>query len=79
MQMSGYLLKHISLPSKLLSESIAPNPTPHAKDVRRLDFGIELNVIAATAPDVARIAQEIVHLIEVTFHRTKLIDRYIDI
>src|SRR5207245_5087460 len=68
-----------SLPSKLLNESITPNATRHAKYVRRLDFGIELNVVAAAAPEVARIAQEIVHLIEVTFHRAKLIDRYIDI
>src|ERR1041385_7262257 len=78
MQIGGYIL-NTSLRHKLLSESIAPNPPPHAKDMRRLDFGIELNVVAASAPDVTRVAEKIVHLIEVTFHRTKLIDWYIDI
>jgi hypothetical protein len=45
----------------------------------RLNFRIELDVISATAPDVARVAQQIVHLIYVALHLAELIDRYIDI
>ena len=44
-----------------------------------LNFGIEFDVVAAAAPGVARIAQEIVHLIHIAFHRTKLVDWHIDI
>src|SRR5437588_3334947 len=44
-----------------------------------LDFGIELNVVAAAAPNVTHIAEEVVNLINIAFHGAKLIDRYIDI
>src|SRR5260370_40686807 len=64
---------------KLLGEAVNADPAPNAKDVRRLDFGIELLIIAATAPNVTRVAQEIVDLISVALHRTKLIDRNVDI
>ena len=63
----------------LLNKMISTGPTPNAEDVCRLDFRIKLDVIAATAPNVTRVAQEIVHLISVAFHGTELIDWYIDI
>src|SRR6266487_788178 len=78
MQMGSYMLNTI-LRYKLLGKSIPANPASHAKNMRRLDFGIELNVVAAAAPDIARIAQEIMHLVNIAFHGTKLIDRDIDI
>ncbi len=78
MQITALLLNP-PLRLKLLGKSLIPDPAPNAKDMRRLDFGIELYVIAATAPNVTCVAQEIVDLISVALHRTKLIDRDVDI
>jgi hypothetical protein len=43
-----------------------------------LNFGIELDVIAPTMPEITRIAQEILDLIGVAIHRSELIDWNID-
>src|SRR5207244_12826275 len=59
-------------------ESVSFDPAADTKNVGRLNFGVELYIIAATMPDVARLAQKIVHLISVTLHRAKLIDWNLD-
>src|ERR1700720_1682477 len=64
---------------KTLNKSIPTNPASNSKDMRRLNFGIKLDIIAAAVPDVTRVAQEIVHLIGVSLHRAKLLDWYINI
>ena len=51
----------------------------HQENVRRLNLRIELDVIAAAAPGVARVVQQIVHLICVAFHLPELVNRHIDI
>src|SRR5438093_4743362 len=63
----------------LLNKLISASPTTDTKDMGRLNFRIELDVISATAPGVTRVAQQIVHLIHVTLHFPELINRYIDI
>src|SRR5207249_12202537 len=53
-------------------------PATHPENMRRLNFGIELDVIAAAAPDITRIAEQIVHLIDVALHVPEPINRHID-
>ena len=69
----------MSAHSKISNKSIAAGPAPDPKNMRGLNFRIELDVISASAPDVAGIAQKVVHLIGVVFHFAKFVDRHIDI
>src|SRR5438132_1837541 len=64
---------------RTLNKSIATNPSSNPKDMHGLNFGIELHIISTAMPDIARVAQEIVHLIGVPVHRAKLLDWHIDI
>src|SRR3989442_10508802 len=64
--------------ARLLNKSIAAGPAAHAKNMRRLYFRIELNVITAAAPDITRVAEQIVHFIDVALHLPELINRHID-
>src|SRR2546423_15418873 len=59
-------------------KSIALDPAPHPENVSGLNFGIKLDVIATATPDVARVAQKIVNLINLPLHRAKLVDWNID-
>jgi hypothetical protein len=63
----------------LLNKSISASPAPHPENMRRLNLRIELDVVSAAAPDVARIVQQIVHFICVALHLAELINRHIDI
>jgi hypothetical protein len=63
----------------LLNKLVTASPAPDTENVGRLNFRIELDVILATAPRVARVAEQIVHLIYVAFHLSELIDRHIDV
>ena len=65
--------------ARLLNKSISAGPASHPENMRRLNVRIELHVVSAAPPDVARIAQQIVHLICVALHLAELIDRHIDI
>ncbi len=47
--------------------------------MRGLNFRIELDVIAAAAPCVYRIAQQIVHPIDVALRLPEVINRHIDV
>src|ERR1022692_1707837 len=64
---------------ELLSKLLTTRPTPNPKDVSRLNLRIELHIISPAMPNVTRVAQEVVHLIGIAFHRTKLVDRNVDI
>src|ERR1700719_4110946 len=64
--------------TELLGKSIAFDPASHPKNVRRLNLRVELHVITSPVPNVARVAEQIVHLIDVPFHGTKLLNRNID-
>src|SRR5205085_7494502 len=48
---------------RLLSKFIIRARPAHPKDVGRLDFRIELDIIAASIPGVARVTQEIMDLV----------------
>ena len=69
----------MSAHSKTLNKSIPTNPASNPKDMRRLNFRIKLDIIAAAVPDVTRVAQEIVYLIGVPVHRAELLDWYVNI
>jgi hypothetical protein len=64
--------------ARVLNKSISAGPATHPENMRRLNFGIELDVIAAAAPDITRIAEQIVHLIDVALHVPEPINRHID-
>jgi hypothetical protein len=63
----------------LLNKSLSASPASNAKDVGRLNFGIKLNVILPATPGVARVVEQIVHLIYIALHLPELIDRHIDV
>ena len=65
--------------ARLLNKSISAGPASNPENMRGMDVWIELDVISAAPPDVARIAQQIVHLVCVAFHLAELINRHIDI
>ena len=54
-------------------------PPPDAKDMGRLHLRIQFDVVCASAPNVTRIIQEIVHLISICLHRAKIFQRDVDI
>ena len=58
---------------------LAGQPPPDAKDMRRLDLWIQLHVISRPMPEITRIAQEVVHLINIRFHRAKIFQRDVNI
>src|SRR5213076_1081681 len=64
--------------ARLLNKSVAARPATHPENMRRLNFWIELDVIAAAAPDITRVAQQIVHLIDIALHLPELINRHVD-
>ena len=64
--------------TRLLDKSISAGPAAYPENMSRLNFRIELDVIAAAAPDITRVAEQIVHLIDVALHLPELINRYID-
>src|SRR5438876_5444413 len=65
--------------SWVLGKLIVASPTSHPEDVRRLNLRIQLDVVSPPMPHVAHIAEQIVHLINASFHGTELIYRNINI
>src|SRR5205823_1527709 len=59
-------------------KSISLDPTADAENVGRLNFGVQLYIIAAAVPDVTLPGQKIVHLIGIALDRSKLINRNVD-
>src|ERR1700758_4235251 len=55
----------------------AASAAANQKYVRRLDLRVEFDVIAATAPSVGRVTEEILDLIIVTLHLTELLTRHV--
>src|SRR5262249_6047860 len=77
MQMRNRKIKHKA--ARAVAKQFGPAISPaHAKNVRRLNLWIELNVISAATPCVGRVAQQILHLINVALHWPELIDRHIN-
>src|SRR5262245_22646673 len=57
---------------------LGAHPPPHAEDRGRDAMGIELHIVARAVPEIARVGQEIVHLVGLMPIDPQLIKRQID-
>ena len=64
---------------RLLSELSISGEASNPENMSRLNFGIELDIVAFAVPSIASVTQQIVDLIGLAFRNAEFLDRHINV